>query len=344
MLGRVETCTREKPVPSCRLPSGRRNIHRSSGSNQQVFQTCQSARISPTISDRLFATGAEASWSSGWPSRPRNAATAGPTARAPPSSTLSAMPSRSGAGRAEEPFGAALGDPAGQGFHQHGVGCAGAADQRRVRAHRVGHAAAAVQLREARERVRHPLQGQREVDDAAAVDRCRYLLLAEIRRRRHLGQHRLLHRVVGQPVAARVPPPGAAERQEPGVLSGAVVPERARRLALGAALELVLLGGRLGEQRPDRADLLRVGQMRRGGDRQLTVVEVGPRTDDRQRLDRLRRRPHERDEPAVARFRDDSAVPDRDRVDGVPSLDDVPAADGYRDRLSHEDGTLSALQ
>ena len=27
-------------------------------------------------------------------------------------------------------------------------------------------------------------------------------------------------------------------------------------------------------------------------------------------------------------------------MDGVPSFDDLPAPDGYRDRLSHEDGTL----
>ena len=125
------------------------------------------------------------------------------------------------------------------------------------------------------------------------------------------------------------------------MLSRAVVPERGSAVAVGAALELVLRA-----PAPWRAATARRRAARASARCEAHAIassrssRSGLARDERQRLDRLRRRAHERDEPAVAGFRDDCAVPDGDRVDGVPSLDDLPAPDGYRDRLSHEDGTL----
>jgi hypothetical protein len=109
-----------------------------------------------------------------------------------------------------------------------------------------------------------------------------------------------------------------------------------------AALEVVLGRRRLREERPDGCELLFVGDVRRGGDREVAVVEVLTRARERQRLDRLRGRTHERDEVGVSRRRDDLPVAEGHGVDAVCGLDGVTAEHGYPDRLSHEDETLSA--
>ena len=64
---------------------------------------------------------------------------------------------------------------------------------------------------------------------------------------------------------------------------------------LRSALEVVLGRGGLVQQTPHGLELVGPMQMRRAGDRDLGVVEVRPRADKRQRLDRLRRAAEERD-------------------------------------------------
>ena len=204
-----------------------------------------------------------------------------------PSSTLSAIPRPSGPDGAEQAFGSALRRPALELAHQQRVGRHRAADQLRVRAHRGRHAGAAVDLLQPREHQRHPLERQREGDHAAAVDRRRDLLGRDVGRRGDLGEAGVLDRMRRQPVAAARPAVHPAEREHPGVLAGAVVLERRR---LGAALELVLGRGRLREQAADRGELLGRGEVRGGRDRDLLRRQVVARADERQRLERLRRR------------------------------------------------------
>ena len=101
----------------------------------------------------------------------------------------------------------------------------------------------------------------------------------------------------------------------------------------GPALELVLLGRRLREQAPHGGELLGRSEVRRRGDRDLLRRQVVARADERQRLERLRRRTQERDEVRVAGLLDDRAVAHGNRVDHVPRLDDLAAPDGDNDRI-----------
>ena len=89
---------------------------------------------------------------------------------------------------------------------------------------------------------------------------------------------------------------------------------------LRAALEVVLARVGLREEALHRLELVRTMEMRRAGDRDLGVVEVGPRAHERKRLDRLRRAAEERDERRVAARRDDASVGHGDSVHAVPSL------------------------
>ena len=213
--------------------------------------------ISPTGSPRLSSTGTVARPGRATPSGARKAASAGPSGRLEPSSHFSAMPSPSGAGRAEEALGAALREPAGRGAHQLEVDAVGAADELGVRAHRVGDAACARQLLEARERVGHALEREREGDDAAAVGRGRELGRVGVGGLGVRGAAGLLHRMAGQAVALERPAVGAAEGEHAGVLAGAVVEDLLRRApCLQAELEVVLGGGRLREQRAHGGDLV----------------------------------------------------------------------------------------
>ncbi len=108
----------------------------------------------------------------------------------------------------------------------------------------------------------------------------------------------------------------------------------ARRAALlGAALEVVLLGAGLAEQRADGLDVHRLAAVRGRRDRDVAVVEVVARAHELERLERLRGRAQERDERRLAGGGDDLAVLVGDGVDAVHGLDDPAAAHGYADRL-----------
>ena len=109
------------------------------------------------------------------------------------------------------------------------------------------------------------------------------------------------------------------------------------RVADEPALELVLGRRRLREQRAHGLERLRPGEVRRGGDREVAVVEIVARARERQRLERLRRRAHEGDERRVAGRRHDGAVAHRDGVHAVDRLDQAAAAHDYADR-AHAEG------
>jgi len=194
-----------------------------------------------------------------------------------------------------------------------------------VLAHRRDDTRASVEAREAGERVRHSLEGQSERDDAAAVCGGGDRLGIDLGGRGDFGKHRLLAGVLRQPVALARPAPRAAEREHRRVLPGAVVlePRRASVQSDSAALELVLRGRCLGEKASDRVELLGPVEVRRARDRDLGLVEVGPRSDDGERLYRLGRAAEERDERGIAGARDDLALPHRDAVCAVSRLDDA---------------------
>ena len=102
---------------------------------------------------------------------------------------------------------------------------------------------------------------------------------------------------------------------------------------LRTALELVLLGGSLREQAAHRGELLRRGEVRRGGDRDLLRRQIVPRPHERQRLERLRGRTQERDAVRIAGLLDDRAILDDDRVHGVRRFDDGASPNDHLDRV-----------
>ena len=155
-------------------------------------------------------------------------------------------------------------------------------------------------LLEPREHRRHPLERQGEREDAAAVDGGRDRVLVDARRVGDVAQVRALHAVALEPVALLAPAVRAADGEHPGVLAGAVVLEPRGRVALRAALEVVLARVRAREQHPDGVELLGPGEVRRRGDRELPRVGVVVGARERQRLERLRRGARERDERRVA--------------------------------------------
>ena len=97
------------------------------------------------------------------------------------------------------------------------------------------------------------------------------------------------------------------------------------RVRADAALEVVLVGRRRGEDPANHGELLRRRSVRGADERHLPVVEVRSGTDDGQRLERLRRRAQVCEKPRVARRERDPAVADGDGVNDVPRLDDVSA-------------------
>src|SRR5512132_2114020 len=141
-----------------------------------------------------------------------------------------------------------------------------------------------------------------------------------------------------QAVALGRPALRTAEREHSRVLPRAVVLEL--RALEGAALEVVLGRRRLREERPDRLELGVVRQMRGRGDREVAVIQVLTRARERQRLDRLRGRAHERDEVWVSGGCDHLPVLDGHSVHPVCGLDGLATQRRYPDRLSHEAGTL----
>jgi DNA-binding transcriptional ArsR family regulator len=138
-----------------------------------------------------------------------------------------------------------------------------------------------------------------------------------------------------EPVAAARPALGPAEGEHPGVLARAVVLQRGRPAfqTCTTALELVLRRRRLREQAPDGGQLFGGGEVRRGGDRDLLARQVVARTDERERLERLRRRTEIRDATGVARLLDHLAVSHHDGMDDVGRLDDSAPPHDHLDRV-----------
>ena len=91
--------------------------------------------------------------------------------------------------------------------------------------------------------------------------------------------------------------------------------------------------GAVGEETADDRELLRRGEVRRAGERDLLVVEVRPRPHHGERLDRLCRRAKVRDERGIAGGELDAPVPDGHRVHDVARLDDLAAGHLDDDRL-----------
>lgn len=102
---------------------------------------------------------------------------------------------------------------------------------------------------------------------------------------------------------------------------------------LGAALEVVLVHARLGEQGEHGGELVRAVNVRRARDRDLAVVQVGTGADEGERLDRFCRAPEVGDEVGIARRLHDRPVGDRDGVNDVPGLDDACAGGLHHDRI-----------
>ena len=191
-----------------------------------------------------------------------------------------------------------------------------------MRAHRAHDPVAASEGREAAERVRASLQRQRKRRDATAVDADGDRRRVDLGRRRDLLEHRALARVDGEDVAVDRPALGSTEREEAGVLAGAVVLDPLRA---DAALEVVLGGRRRGEHPANDRELL--GRRAVGGadERDLPSSRSGrARTTgsacsgfaDERRYVTSPGSPARKLHPAAA---------DGDGVDDVPRLDDVSA-------------------
>ena len=108
------------------------------------------------------------------------------------------------------------------------------------------------------------------------------------------------------------------------MLARAVVAQA--RAVLGAALEVVGRGAGPLEERADGDELVGQRLVRGARDRELVGGQVVG--DERQRLQRLRRRADVRDQVRVAPGLGYGTVADEDRVHPVPRLDDVPAGRG----------------
>jgi len=93
--------------------------------------------------------------------------------------------------------------------------------------------------------VSHPLEREREGEDAAAVDRGRDLARIDFGSRCDLGVQLPLQRVAGEPVAPTRPAAFATEQEKAGVLAGAVVLQPRR---LRTALEVVFARAGLRKQ------------------------------------------------------------------------------------------------
>ena len=102
---------------------------------------------------------------------------------------------------------------------------------------------------------------------------------------------------------------------------------------LGAALEVILRRASPGEQAPHRLELVGPVEVRRAGDRDLGIVQIGPRAHDGQRLERLRRAAEERAQLRVSAGVDDPPSGDGDGVHAVLRLDDLTAPNLDNDRL-----------
>ena len=181
----------------------------------------------------------------------------------------------------------------------------------------------------------HSLEREREGGDAATVGSKLDPSRIDFRRCGDLEEHGLLTRMVGEPVALARPPPRATESEQPSMLAGAIVLER-RGPSIGSsspALEVVFGCRRPRKQAAHRLELFWTGEVRRAGDRDVPVVEVGSRPQERKRLDRLRRAPKVGDELRVSCRADDLAAGHGDCMHAVARLDDVASGRLDDDRL-----------
>ena len=102
----------------------------------------------------------------------------------------------------------------------------------------------------------------------------------------------------------------------------------------GPTLQIVLGRSRAREKLADGCQLFGAGSVRSGGDCDVLVGEVLVAADEQERLDRLRRRAHERDEPSVSVLRGHLPIgADPHRVDAVAGLDHASPGDGYCERI-----------
>src|SRR5579862_6431158 len=121
-----------------------------------------------------------------------------------------------------------------------------------------------------------------------------------------------------------------ARREHPGMLARAIVAELPLRPALlQTVLEVVDGRSRAREHLANSVELGGLRMMRRTGDRDLVVVEVVVALDERDGLDRLRRRAQEADEVGIP----EGASVGHGHVYAVDGLDDVAAPHGYPDRI-----------
>ena len=141
-----------------------------------------------------------------------------------------------------------------------------------------------------------------------------------------------LERVLAEPVVLERPALRGADTEEAGVLPRAVVVQAAS--VHGAALEVVLARSCARKELPDRRELLGSGSVRGAGDGDVLLGEVVVGANEEECLDRLRRRPHEGDEPCVAvRLHDAPVGIHPRRVDAVTRLDHPSPGDGYCERI-----------
>ena len=122
------------------------------------------------------------------------------------------------------------------------------------------------------------------------------------------------------------------------MLARAVVVDRWLR----PGLEVCLGRGRFREQRPDRVELFGPREVRGAGDRDLAIVQIGSGSYERERLERLRGRPQERDKTRIAGFGDDPPVAHRDGVHRVDRLDHAASGHLDLDRAGHSVGIMPA--
>ena len=115
------------------------------------------------------------------------------------------------------------------------------------------------------------------------------------------------------------------------------------RRRLGPVSRSASVAGAAASSAADGLELLGPGEVRGARDRDLAVVEIGTRTDERERLDRLRRRAEEDEPPWIAGLGHDLPVPDGDGVDGVHRLDDAAARHLDLDRVGHSRETTSSM-
>ena len=241
------------------------------------------------------------------PSRRSTSASAGRMALKAPSSTLSASTEPVRRAGAERPFRTTLRHPAVERADEQRVGGDRAAQHLRVRPHRRDDPLAAVERRQPAEHARGPPQ--------------RTARTSSRRSRRPRSRSRPARppprppprraSPAGTDATARRYPSDSQPRARQSARKPACLPEQLCSTRVGADRipARPRCGRREREQPPHRGDLLGPSEVRRAGDRDQLVVELGTRSHDRQRLDRLRRGAEEGDQLGIAGREDGLSSP-----------------------------------